>query len=95
MRPALFTSICVCAVATANAQDKPRENPAEALEMPMVVVVGTPPLPGLGTPVRDVPANVQIYTSQDLADQRQATVTDYLEQNPTGISSNAAQGDRF
>lgn len=95
MRPALFTSICVCAVAAANAQNKPRENPAEALEMPTVVVVGTTPLPGLGTPIRDVPANVQIYTSEDLAGQRQATVTDYLEQNPTGISSNAAQGNRF
>jgi iron complex outermembrane recepter protein len=95
MRLALFTSIGVCAVLTSNAQDKPRENPAEALEMPTVVVVGTTPLPGLGTAIRDVPANVQIYTSKDLAAQRQATATDYLEQNPTGISSNAAQGNLF
>lgn len=95
MRLALFTSICVSAVASADAQEKPRDNPAEALEMPTVVVVGTTPLPGLGTPIRDVPANVQIYTSKDLAGQRQATATDYLEQNPTGISSNAAQGNLF
>src|SRR5689334_7632068 len=97
MRPALFTSICLSAVAvaTANAQEKPRENPAEALEMPTVVVVGTTPLPGLGTAIRDVPANVQIYTSKDLAGQRQATAADYLEQNPTGIATNAAQGDPF
>lgn len=95
MRLALFTSICIYSVATANAEEKQRENPAEALEMPTVVVVGTTPLPGLGTAVRDVPANVQIYTSKDLAGQRQATATDYLEQNPTGISSNAAQGNLF
>jgi outer membrane receptor protein involved in Fe transport len=63
--------------------------------MPTVVVVGTTPLPGLGIAVRDVPSNVQIYTSSDLAGQRQTTATDYLEQNPTGISSNAAQGNPF
>src|SRR5262245_5875995 len=95
MRRALFTSICVCAVATANAQNKTRENPAEALELPTVVVVGTTPLPGLGTPVQDVPANVQILSSKDLAGQRQATTTDFLEQNPAGIASNAAQGNLF
>src|SRR4051794_29658804 len=57
MRVELFISVCVCAAATANAQNKPGENPAEALEMPTVEIVGTTPLPGLGTPMRDVPAN--------------------------------------
>src|SRR6185312_7038790 len=87
--------LCLSIVATANAQNKPRENPAEALELPTVKVVGTTPLPGLGTPIQDVPANVQIYTSGDLSGQRQTNVTDYLEQNPTGIASNAAQGNTF
>ncbi|TLY61358.1 MAG: TonB-dependent receptor [Gammaproteobacteria bacterium] len=68
-------------------------NPAEALEMPTVEVVGTTPLPGLGTPIQDVPANVQIYTSGDLARQRQSTLTDYLEHNPSSVTSNAAQGN--
>lgn len=100
MRLALLTLICaeiagLCAVGTADAQNKPRENPAEALELPTVVVVGTTPLPGLGTAIRDVPANVRIYTSKDLAGQRQTTTTDYLEQNPAGIASNAAQGNLF
>ncbi len=72
-----------------------KENPAEALEMPTVEVVGTTPLPGLGTPTRDVPANVQIYTSRDLSGQRQTNITDYLEQNPTSLTSNAAQGNPF
>src|ERR1041385_5351467 len=90
---ALACGATVCARAadadtTAKTRDK---NPAEALEMPTVEIVGTTPLPGLGTPTRDVPANVQIYTSNDLSGQRQTNVTDYLEQNPTGISTNAAQ----
>ena len=96
--PRIGAIALVCTVtyaAAANAQGKPSDNPAEALEMPTVEIVGTTPLPGLGTPTRDVPANVQIYTSKDLSGQRQTNVTDYLEQNPTGISSNAAQGNPF
>ncbi|MFL6603701.1 MAG: TonB-dependent receptor [Steroidobacteraceae bacterium] len=93
---ALFTCVYVFSVPSANAEgNKTKENPAEALELPTVEVVGTTPLPGLGTPTRDVPANVQIYTSKDLAGQRQTNVTDYLEQNPTGIATNAAQGNPF
>jgi iron complex outermembrane receptor protein len=71
------------------------ENAAEALEMPTVEVIGTTPLPGLGIPARDVPANVQIITSRDLSGQRQASASDYLQQNPTSITANAAQGNPF
>ena len=70
-------------------------NPAEALEMPTVEVVGTTPLPGLGTPKKDVPGNVQIYGSQDLSGQRQSSTTDFLEQNASSISANAAQGNPY
>ncbi|HEY6240631.1 MAG TPA: TonB-dependent receptor [Burkholderiales bacterium] len=71
------------------------DNPAEALETPSVVVVGLSPLPGLGTPIRDVPANVQIYTSKDLGPQHQTNIGDYLEQNPTSVTINSAQGNPF
>jgi len=94
-RIAASISVCLTTVAVASAQSRSADNPAEALELPTVEIVGTTPLPGIGTPMRDVPANVQIYTSEDLAGQRQANVTDYLEQNPTGITSNAAQGNPF
>jgi outer membrane receptor protein involved in Fe transport len=70
-------------------------NPAEALELPTVEVIGTTLLPGLGMPARDVPANIQVHTQQDLARQRQLNITDYLEQNASGITINAAQGNPF
>lgn len=72
-----------------------QQNKAEALELPTVEVVGTTLLPGLGTPIKDVPANVQIYTQKDLAKQRQNNLAEYLEQNPTSITVNAAQGNPF
>jgi iron complex outermembrane receptor protein len=71
------------------------ENPAEALELPTVTVVGTTPLPGLGTPLEDVPANVQIYTSGDLSRQHHGATTDYLTQDAGSVSANAAQGNPF
>lgn len=75
--------------------DAAQANPAEALELPSVDVVGTTLLPGLGTAVRDVAANVQIYTQDDLAKQQQGNLAEYLEQNPTSITVNAAQGNPF
>ncbi len=97
MRIALLGCVCLLASAASFADDdaKPKENPAEALELPTVDIIGTTPLPGLGTPTRDVPANVQVYTSKDLAGQGQTNITDYLEQNPNGIATNAAQGNPF
>jgi iron complex outermembrane recepter protein len=92
----LFTWLCLFSTASTNAEDdKTKANPAEAMELPTVEIVGTTPLPGLGIPTRDVPANVQVYTSKDLANQRQTNLSDYLEQNPTGIATNAAQGNPF
>ena len=101
MRTVLATAsslafLCMSGAALAGtADDQGKVNPAEALELPTVDIIGTTPLPGLGTPTRDVPANVQVYTSKDLAGQRQTNVTDYLEQNPNGIATNAAQGNPF
>jgi iron complex outermembrane recepter protein len=94
---ALLGCVCLWVSSAALADDdaKPKENPAEALELPTVEIIGTTPLPGLGTPTRDVPANVQVSTSKDLAGQGQTNITDYLEQNPNGIATNAAQGNPF
>ena len=71
------------------------DNPAEVLELPKIEVIGTTPLPGLGTPIRDVPANVQVHTSKDIGKQRQGNLGDYLEQNPTSVTINSSQGTPF
>lgn len=80
---------------TSAADSAAADNPAEVLELPTIEVVGITPLPGLGTRLRDVPANVQIFTSKDLAKQRQSNFTDYLEQNPSSVTTNAGQGNPF
>jgi iron complex outermembrane receptor protein len=71
------------------------DNPAESLEKPVVEVIGVTPLPGIGIPIRDVPANVQIYTSRDIRQQRQTNIGEYLEENPTSVTINSTQGNPF
>ena len=45
------------------------ENKAEALELSKIEVVGTTPLPGLGTPINQVPSNVQTGSANDIVGQ--------------------------
>jgi outer membrane receptor protein involved in Fe transport len=71
------------------------DNPSEALELERVDVIGTTPLPGLGTPLKDVPANVQVFGSKDLARQRPGSLSGFLENNPTSVTVNAAQGNPY
>ncbi|MDE2093198.1 MAG: TonB-dependent receptor [Burkholderiales bacterium] len=85
-----FALACTLACAAADAA-----NPAEVLELPQVEVVGTTPLPGSGIELRKLPANAQIFTRHDLQRQRSANLSDFLEDNATGVNLNAAQGNPF
>ncbi len=82
----------VCGVVCTSSR---ADNPAEVLELPQVQVVGTTQLPGSGVLLSKLPANAQIFTSRDLGQQRAGNLTEFLEQNATGISVNAAQGNPF
>lgn len=74
---------------TSNAQ---AENRAEALELPSVEVVGTTLLPGLGTPLQQVPANVQLLDTTDMHSQG-GGLSGFLERNATSVNLNEAQGN--
>jgi len=71
------------------------DNPGEIFELPSVEVVGTAPLPGLGTPLRDVPANVQIFGQGRFARSRASTLTQFLEQNANSVATASGQGNAF
>jgi outer membrane receptor protein involved in Fe transport len=85
---ALVVALQACCAA-ANGQTTPPQ------ELPPVEVIGTTPLPGLGTPLRDVPANVQTFGGKDIAKQRQSNLAEFLENNPTSVNVNAAQGNPY
>lgn len=71
------------------------DNPAEVFELPSVTVVGTTPLPGLGIPLADMPANVQSFNRRDLDRQRPLELTDFLGANANSVGVGAAQGNPF
>lgn len=63
--------------------------------LPQVEIIGTTPLPGIGTPLRDVPANVQSFGGREFGKQRQGNLSEFLGSNPTSITVNAAQGNPY
>lgn len=67
----------------------------EPLTLPTVEVISTTLLPGLGTPIQDVPANVQVHSGEEMNRQRPSSLRDYLELNATSVSVNSAQGNPF
>ncbi|MDQ2963396.1 MAG: TonB-dependent receptor [Pseudomonadota bacterium] len=70
-------------------------NPAEVFELPALTVIGTTPLPGLGTALKDVPANVQSFGRADFRRQRPLELTDFLERNANSVGVGAAQGNPY
>ena len=85
-----------CSALSALAQQvEPKENPAAQLETPTVEIVGTTPLPGIGTPISEVPANVQAVTGAQMQKQESVSVPDYLDRNIGSVSVNESQGNPF
>ena len=91
----IFNLLAVASAIGLAGVSRAADNPAEAVELSEVEVIGTTPLPGLGTPIRDVPANVQVYTSKDIARQRHGNVAEFLERNANSVAANAAQGNPY
>ena len=71
------------------------QNPAEVFELPTLEVIGTTPLPGMGTALKDVPANVQIFNRRDFDRQRPFDLTDFLGRNANSVASGSAQGNAY
>ena len=85
----------VCAAGALTAGSAWAENPAEVFELPTVQVIGTTPLPGLGTDLKDVPANVQTFGRRDFDRQRPLELTDFLGTNANSVGVGAAQGNAY
>ncbi len=76
----------------------PQSTPAPAsgsTVLAPVIIVGTTPLLGLGTPLSQVPANVQTVRARDLDRQHRATLADYFEKNLPSVDINEAQGNPY
>ncbi len=64
------------------------QNRAEVLELETIEVVGTTPLPGIGVPLNQVPANVQAVSGKSIAEQRPLNISEYLDSNLGSVTIN-------
>ena len=62
-------------------------NKAEALETDKVEVVGTTPLPSIGTPINQVPSNVQTGSSKQIEQQQSLDLSEYLDSNLGSVNT--------
>jgi iron complex outermembrane recepter protein len=67
----------------------------EVAQLPPVEVIATVPLPGIGTPLEQVPSNVQTFGTRDLSRQRTGGVAEFLNQNANSVSLASPTGNPF
>ena len=71
------------------------ENKAEALETGTVEVISTTPLQALGTPISEVPANVQVGTSKEINQQKPLNLGEFLDNNLGSINTSNGVGNPY
>jgi outer membrane receptor protein involved in Fe transport len=71
------------------------ENKAEVLETGTVEVISTTPLQTLGTPISEVPANVQVGTSKEINQQKPLNLGEFLDNNLGSINTSNGVGNPY
>ncbi|KVQ52445.1 TonB-dependent receptor [Burkholderia cepacia] len=94
-QPADGTAATGGAVPPAAVAVVPEVPQAPAVTLPTVVVVGTTPLLGIGTPLQKVPANVQTVRAAELDAQHRATLADFFAANLQSVTISEAQGNPY
>ena len=85
----------LAAIMVAMPQVSFAENKAEVLELETVEVVGTTPLPGIGVPINQVPANVQAATGKSLNEQKSLNIAEFLDNNLGSVTINDTVGNPY
>lgn len=88
---AAYLTFGVCLAHEAAAQTPS----ARVLEAPSVDVIGTTPLPGLGTPLDQVPANVQVATDRDIDRSQAVDLQNFLDREIGSVNLNSVQGNPY
>ncbi len=71
------------------------ENRAEALELETIEVVGTMPIPGIGVPINQVPANVQAASGKSINEQKSLNVAEFMDNNLGSVTINDTVGNPY
>jgi outer membrane receptor protein involved in Fe transport len=88
----MFAVLCSASHAAA---DDTKKNPATEIEAPTVEVISTTPLPGIGVPADQIPANVQAYTGKQIENQHTIDFSNFINQNLSSVNANSTVGNPF
>jgi outer membrane receptor protein involved in Fe transport len=72
-----------------------QEERAPSLEAPTIEVIGTTPVPGLATPIEEVPSNVQTVTGETIREKQTINLPDFLQQAMPSVSIQEVQNNPF
>ena len=67
----------------------------EAVELPVVTIVGTMPIPSISQPLSEIPSAVQTANSTDLANSQALDLSDFMNQRLGGVYVNEVQGNPY
>ena len=95
MRALKIKSITTAIVALLISTHLNAENKAEVLESGTVEVISTTPLQALGTPISEVPANVQVGTSKEINQQKPLNIGEFLDNNLSSINTSNGVGNPY
>ena len=90
-----MTTVCSPVKGADTAPVGPAAAPGTGQELQTVVVIGITPLEGFGLPLNEVPANVQTANSKDMQRQQALELTDYMNNNFTGINISQSADNPF
>ena len=94
-RTGAFPLVAGIALALAGTVARAQGNPATQLDLPQVLVIGTTPLPGIGLPPEQVPANVQTVSGSQIRDSRAVSPAGALNRLLGSVNVNDTQGNPF
>ena len=87
LKPLKAMLLAALAILTMPQQATAAGNKAEALETDKVEVVGTTPLPSIGTPINQVPSNVQTGSAKQIDQQQSLDLSEYLDNNLGSVNT--------
>jgi iron complex outermembrane recepter protein len=96
LRACVRIALAVCIASSPGlASGQAGDNPAASLEAPTVEIIGTTPVPGLGTPVGEVPANVQVVTGETMREKQTINLPDFMQQALPSVFISEVQNNPF
>jgi len=71
------------------------EKKSEAIELGKIEVISTTPLQGIGLPKEQIPANIQSVKGDEMVNQNNLTIADFLSSGMLGINVNEVQNNPY